>query len=111
MAACGTEEAEGSCVPASCCSSVTWTATDPTFLQLYFGTSTPITGVFLPHPTTPAMNDRAVYVWPQIDYCLWYDHNAWRLSSCANLGTKTYSLATQEGGYSGFWWLLFLPKL
>ena len=63
MAACGTEEQDGSCVPKSCCSTVHITFTDETFLNLYFGSADPITAVFEPHPASPILDFREVYMW------------------------------------------------
>ena len=63
MAACGTEEPDGSCVPSACCSTVYITFTDETFLKLYFGSTNPLTAVFAPHPTSPILDFREVYMW------------------------------------------------
>ena len=99
MASCGTEELDGSCFPSSCCSTVHITFTDETFLELYFRTTDPVTAVFAPHPTNPILDFREVYMWKENgveQFCMWFAVSAWRIGSCANVGTGSYSIKTEN---------------
>ena len=63
MSSCGTEELDGSCFPSSCCSTVQITFSDEKFLELYFGSTSPVNALFEPHPTSPVLDFREVYMW------------------------------------------------
>ena len=69
MSSCGTEELDGSCFPSSCCSTVQITFSDEKFLELYFGSTSPISALFEPHPTSPVLDFREVYMWKVSRFC------------------------------------------
>jgi hypothetical protein len=97
MAACGTDDPGGACKPGPCCDTVVFTTTDPVFIDLYFGDgSSTVSATYLRHPTQPTITDRPAYLWAAADYCLWYASSAWRMSSCANLGSSSYNIKSQD---------------
>ena len=96
MATCGTEEQDGSCVPSSCCSTVHFTFTDETFLNLYFGSADPVTAVFAPHPTSPIIDFREVYMW-QVNYIFDNFANWFRITEDTQVKSN-HSLLGKWGG-------------
>ena len=118
MSSCGTEALGGSCFPSSCCSVVQITFSDEKFLELYFGSTSPINALFEPHPNSPVLDFREVYMWKvswickkrvferfrnilykeneEELFCLWYAVSAWRIGSCSSVGTGSYSIKTEN---------------